>query len=286
MDYTLESVATNDFYHYPKCTIPILTQAAGEAGQWEIEVTLDNNRIYKGELSMWCPIDYFSMQDGATSYYSCHACGGDETVGAICPAGTTVRTMGLQKDYWRASLNTPVIYPCTLENACVGMSVKRAQMANSTSAYCKTGYFGPFCGTCKTGWFMNWATGECNMCNNKENFMPAIMLCLTAAGLVLICAVVFFFKRGQILRILEERKQMLERMQSELQDLVEGQAKKRFSVAALGYEKLRDVQALCANKLAINIFTFQVRMRAPLKSAFSSGQQSGDIPVRLDCDRL
>ena len=62
--------------------------------------------------------------------------------------GATREGIVLEKAYWRASVDTDRIYPCSLDRACKGGD------GGGEAEYCNKGYFGPFCATCESGWFM------------------------------------------------------------------------------------------------------------------------------------
>ncbi|KAH8052004.1 hypothetical protein JL722_10451 [Aureococcus anophagefferens] len=78
---------------------------------------------------------------------------------ANCPQGarTTLETMDLKKNFWRASIDATSIYECIFEESCKGG-------ANSS---CARGHKGPLCGACKAHYFYDTAANRCVDCGNK-----------------------------------------------------------------------------------------------------------------------
>ena len=145
-----------DFHYYPRCVIPDLSKAVGAAGAWDLTVTLNGEELFRELVNMWCPENHYEKL-GSDGLASCHECGVGDTTGAICSvewddfavrSGTTVDLMVLKKAYWRASVDTDRIYPCSLDHACKGGD------GGGQAEYCNEGYFGPFCATCESSWFM------------------------------------------------------------------------------------------------------------------------------------
>ena len=145
-----------DFHYFAKCVIPDISRSVGAAGAWDLVVTLNAVEIFREPVDMWCPVNHYEKpnSDGLTS---CHECDVGDTKGAICSvewddfpvlSGTTREGIVLEKAYWRASVDTDRVYPCSLDRACKGGD------GGGQAEYCHEGYFGPFCATCESGWFM------------------------------------------------------------------------------------------------------------------------------------
>ena len=145
-----------DFHYYARCVIPDISKAVGAAGAWDLIVKLNSDEIFREPVDMWCPEHHYEKSD-SDGLANCHECGVGDTTGAICSvewddfavrSGTTVNLMVLKKAYWRASVDTDRIYPCSLDHACKGGD------GGGQAEYCNEGYFGPFCATCESSWFM------------------------------------------------------------------------------------------------------------------------------------
>ena len=66
-----------------------------------------------------------------------------------------------------------------------------ASPANSTNSteYCKKEYEGPICDTCKRGYFMEWTTLTCELCDDVDG-KGAVIAPLAVLGVVIVLGIV------------------------------------------------------------------------------------------------
>ena len=50
------------------------TGAIGDAGEWDVIVTLNNEPVTSQPVDMWCPEAFYEEED-SSGFTSCHACG-------------------------------------------------------------------------------------------------------------------------------------------------------------------------------------------------------------------
>ena len=94
-----------------ECSLPKLDQA----GEWQLEVSLDGTTIADRTLRMQCPPGEFEDKDT-----KCKGC----PVGADCSEpGVALATMPVKSGYWRANSESHNVLECFLgEKACGGGS--------------------------------------------------------------------------------------------------------------------------------------------------------------------
>ena len=84
--------------------------------------------------------------------------------GASCEydGASTQEYLTINKDWWRISSNSHVLYECPLVRACAGGEVFE-------NGYCHEGFEGPLCAVCKNGYYLNHDAQTCWKCEAIEN---------------------------------------------------------------------------------------------------------------------
>jgi hypothetical protein len=121
-------------------------------------------------------------EDGVPS--KCEPC---KYTQSICTGG---RRIGPRPGFWRKSENTSIFSKCFNADACVGlfMDVGNVKQKYRATGWCKEGYYGAFCASCKPDWSLL-SNYICTKCDNatltmlKCFGMLALMLLVTI-GLV------------------------------------------------------------------------------------------------------
>ncbi|KAH8067329.1 hypothetical protein JL721_7744 [Aureococcus anophagefferens] len=102
---------------------------------------------------------------------------GDDCVS--CPAGTTLESMDLKKNYWRVSERAKKIYECTLEKSCDG----------GWNSSCAPGHKGPLCGSCEAHFFYDAVKNRCEDCGDKIKATGSNIVGTILAALLLLSVV-------------------------------------------------------------------------------------------------
>ncbi|KAH8098674.1 hypothetical protein JL720_1634 [Aureococcus anophagefferens] len=102
---------------------------------------------------------------------------GDDCVS--CPAGTTLESMDLKKNYWRVSERAKKIYECTLEKSCDG----------GWNSSCAPGHKGPLCGSCEAHFFYDAVKNRCEDCRDKIKATGSNIVGTILAALLLLSVV-------------------------------------------------------------------------------------------------
>ena len=102
----------------------------------------------------------------------------------ICPKGSIIETLILQKKYWRANKTTLIVQECRKGYNCIG-----GKIHNNSDELCNEGHMGPICDVCKKGWAKN--EGKCFKCLTDDK-VKARSYFLTIVFPILISAVTLF----------------------------------------------------------------------------------------------
>ena len=112
----------------------------------------------QGSMSACLPCEYgsFSEVEGAAE---CHACPN----GATCDASS----LTVNRGRWRSAAQPYELYECPITEACLGGS-------GHDAALCSTGFVGPLCSHCASGYFLSWSGKTCENCGKAKNHGPTI----------------------------------------------------------------------------------------------------------------
>lgn len=99
--------------------------------------------------------------------------------GAICEEGTTLSTLRIEENYFRLTRETPMVYACMIEDACVG--------GLNSSDLCAEGYDPayPLCGVCLPDYY---ASSEgCYPCDaSARGLSQHSVITITVASVMLV----------------------------------------------------------------------------------------------------
>ena len=81
-----------------------------------------------------------------------------------CIGGSTLETLFLEKNYWRATKTGREIFPCPIDNSCKGGS----NFSNGGESYCSKGHQGVLCAVCDSEYFFDNEQNTCSKCDDAS----------------------------------------------------------------------------------------------------------------------
>ena len=151
-EYTT-SLAHTTTYHFPRCSY---------------------GDYYSSQQCVQCPYGKYSLIDNwNNTVVSCSSCPSDVVE---CYADQIV----LKSGQWRISPYAATYFTCPYgEKSCIG------GYSTSTGS-CQTGYYGPLCSVCASGYYYSSSLNGCRNCTNDHGASLAIWILLFTSVLVLL----------------------------------------------------------------------------------------------------
>eukprot|EP00903_Cladosiphon_okamuranus_P009051 g8653.t1 len=119
----------------------------------------------------------------------CQSCGdvGLNPQGLSCDReGTLLETLPLQAGFWRSALTSTTIRECFNDDACVGSARSQHRIAEPDE-YCATGYSGPYCAVCESGY----STGVSHTCHSCDSsYWAGMVVVMALTGVVVVVGLV------------------------------------------------------------------------------------------------
>ena len=78
--------------------------------------------------------------------------------------GSTLETLFLKKNYWRATKTGREIFECPIDNSCKGGS----EFSNGGESYCSKGHQGVLCAVCDSEYFFDNEQNTCSKCDDAS----------------------------------------------------------------------------------------------------------------------
>ena len=91
--------------------------------------------------------------------------------------GSTLETLFLKKNYWRATRTGREIFECPIDNSCKGGS----EFSNGGESYCSKGYQGVLCAVCDSEYFFDNEQNTCSKCDDafkSQSLWTALLVLL------------------------------------------------------------------------------------------------------------
>ena len=128
-----------------------------------------------------CANGQVAMEESSTECVDCPS-------GAVCK---DTNSLVLKAGMWRPDGKQYLVYECPIFEACAGGT-------NFGEDLCATGFMGPLCAHCDSGFYLAW-TGKCRECGTTGNLRVVIRVTV-AVGLVAIGVLIWNFCRLRRLR--------------------------------------------------------------------------------------
>ena len=101
-----------------------------------------------------------------------------------CDEGTTLESLPIKRNYWRATELDDSLYRCFYKKICEGWG-PGSKRDSYGDGLCQDGHEGPLCNVCKRDWYFSPANLRCEECRSAS---PAVFGIVVAAATVLLIA--------------------------------------------------------------------------------------------------
>ena len=94
-----------------------------------------------------------------------------------CIGNSTLETLFLEKNYWRATKTGREIFDCPIDNSCKGGS----EFSNGGESYCSKGHQGVLCAVCDNEYFFDNEQNTCSKCDDafkSQSLWTALLVLL------------------------------------------------------------------------------------------------------------
>jgi len=120
----------------------------------------------------------------------CSSCG-TVTGTRGCAEGTTLESLPIKRNYWRATALETRLYRCFYKKVCEGWGLG-SQRDSYGDGLCQEGHEGPLCNVCKRDWFFSYTNLRCEKCGAASPVVFGIVVVVVALLLVAVALTIFY----------------------------------------------------------------------------------------------